>query len=49
VPPQPELIAEAIDLIVFIALEGGGKRHVTEILRMEGFNVSGNFELRAAA
>jgi type IV secretion system protein TrbB len=49
VPPQPEPIAEAIDLIVFIALESGGKRRVTEILRMEGFNVSGNFELRAAA
>jgi type IV secretion system protein TrbB len=49
VPPQPELIAEAIDLIVFIALEGGGKRRVTEILRMEGLNASGNFELRAAA
>jgi type IV secretion system protein VirB11 len=49
VPPQPELIAEAIDLIVFIALEGGCKRRVTEILQMEGLNVSGNFALRAAA
>jgi type IV secretion system protein VirB11 len=36
VPPQPALIAEAIDLIVFIALVRGGKRQVTEILRMDG-------------
>ena len=49
VPPQWELIAETIDLIVFIALEGAGKRRVTEILQMEGLNVSGNFDLRAAA
>ena len=49
VPPQPALIAEAIDLVVFIALVRGGKRQVTEILRMEGLNVDGNFNLIAVA
>jgi type IV secretion system protein TrbB len=49
VPPQPQLIAEAIDLVVFIALVRGGKRQVTEILRMEGLNADGSFELRAVA
>jgi type IV secretion system protein TrbB len=49
VPPQPALIAEAIDLIVFIELQRGGKRRVTEILRMEGLNVDGNFGLLAVA
>jgi type IV secretion system protein TrbB len=48
VPPQPQLIAEAIDLIVFIAFVRG-KRHVTEILGMEGINVDGNFNLIAIA
>jgi type IV secretion system protein TrbB len=48
VPPQPQLIAEAIDLIVFIAFVRG-KRHVAEILGMEGINVDGNFQLSAIA
>jgi P-type conjugative transfer ATPase TrbB len=52
VPPQPQLIAEAINLIVFIELQktyrGLPQRRVTEILRMEGLNVSGEFELAAA-
>ncbi|MBV8457149.1 MAG: Flp pilus assembly complex ATPase component TadA [Acetobacteraceae bacterium] len=49
VPPQPALIAEAIDLIVFIALVCGGKRQVTEILKMDGLNADGNFNLIAVA
>ncbi|MBV8358895.1 MAG: Flp pilus assembly complex ATPase component TadA [Deltaproteobacteria bacterium] len=52
VPEQPQLIAEAVDLIVFIELENGehrrAQRRVTEIVRMEGLNVSGEFELAAA-
>jgi len=50
VPPQPQLIAEAIDLIVFIELQKGerGGRRVTEILRIEGLNVGGEFQLAAA-
>jgi len=49
VPPQPHLIAETIDLIVFIALVRDGKRQVTEILRIEGLNADGNFNLIAVA
>jgi type IV secretion system protein TrbB len=49
VPPQPALIAEAIDLVVFIALVRCGQRQVTEILRMEGLNADGNFNLIAVA
>jgi type IV secretion system protein TrbB len=52
VPPQPQLIAEAINLIVFIELQkskdGRAQRCVTEILRMEGLSVSGEFVLAAA-
>lgn len=52
VPEQPQLIAETVDLIVFIELENGehrrAQRRVTEIVRMEGLNVSGEFELAAA-
>jgi P-type conjugative transfer ATPase TrbB len=47
-PPQPQLIAEAIDLIVFIELRKVG-RQVTEILHMEGLNADGNFNLIAVA
>jgi type IV secretion system protein TrbB len=53
VPPQPELIAEAVDLVVFIELQksehGRTQRRVTEILRIEGLNVDGNFNLLAVA
>jgi type IV secretion system protein TrbB len=48
VPPQPTLIAEAIDRVVFIAFTRG-KRQVTEILGMEGLNVDGSFQLSAVA
>jgi type IV secretion system protein TrbB len=48
VPPQPALIAEAIDRVVFIAFVRG-KRQVTEILGMAGLNVDGNFQLSAIA
>ena len=52
VPPQPTLIAEAVDLVVFVALEKGElglpQRRVTEILRMKGLNAGGEFELAAA-
>jgi type IV secretion system protein TrbB len=52
VPPQLQLIAEAVDLIVFIELQkddrGLPQRRVTEILRIEGLNVSGEFQLAAA-
>jgi len=52
VPPQPQLIAEAVDLIVFIELQKGElgrpQQRVTEILRVEGLNARGEFQLAAA-
>ena len=50
VPEQRKLIAEAVDLIVFIELQNGEhwRRRVTEILRVDGLNVSGEFQLTAA-
>lgn len=52
VPPQPQLIAEAVNLIVFIELQKGDlglpQRRVTEIVRIEGLNVSCEFQLAAA-
>jgi type IV secretion system protein TrbB len=49
VPPQPALIAEAIDLVVFIERQRGDTRRVTEILQLAGLNVDGNFNLIAVA
>jgi type IV secretion system protein VirB11 len=40
VPPQPALIAEAIDLIVVIVRTPGGRR-VTEVARVRGLSSSG--------
>ncbi|MGO9605799.1 MAG: P-type conjugative transfer ATPase TrbB [Candidatus Binataceae bacterium] len=37
VPPQPELIAETVNLIAFIMRTPAGRR-VTEILRVDGYN-----------
>jgi type IV secretion system protein VirB11 len=45
VPPQSELVAEAVHLVVLI--EGGhAKRRVTEIARVRGLNQSGQFVLQ---
>ncbi len=44
VPPQPELIAETVQLIAFIARTGKGRR-VTELVRVEGYDSSEGFKL----
>ena len=44
VPPQPELIAETIQLIAFIARTARGRR-VTELVRVEGYDPRAGFKL----
>ena len=44
VPPQPELIAETINLIVFIVRLGKGRR-VTEAVRVDGYSPANGFAL----
>jgi type IV secretion system protein TrbB len=44
VPPQPELIAETIQLIAFIARTAKGRR-VTELVRVEGYDPREGFKL----
>lgn len=51
VPPQTHLIAESVQLIVFMEARqerGGLQRQVTEILRMRGMKGDGDFYLTAA-
>jgi type IV secretion system protein TrbB len=47
VPPQPELIAETIDLIAFIVRTPKGRK-VTELVRLEGYDAREGFRLEAA-
>jgi type IV secretion system protein TrbB len=47
VPPQPELIAETIDLIAFIVRTPKGRR-VTELMRLESYDAREGFRLAAA-
>ena len=44
VPPQPELIAETVDLIAFIVRKPEGRR-LKELVRVEGYNTSEGFRL----
>jgi type IV secretion system protein VirB11 len=44
VPPQPELIAETVDLIAFIVRKPDG-RHLKELVRVEGYSVSEGYRL----
>jgi len=44
VPPQPELIAETINLIAFIVRTPRGRR-VTELVRVEGYHPQTGFEM----
>jgi type IV secretion system protein TrbB len=48
VPPQPELIAETIQLIAFIARTVQGRR-VTELVRVDGYDPRAGFRLAAVA
>jgi len=47
VPPQPELIAETINLIAFIVRTPGGRR-VTELVRLTGYEINTGFRLCSA-
>lgn len=47
VPPQPELIAETIQLIAFIVRTPTGRR-VTELLRVEGYDPREGFRIATA-
>jgi P-type conjugative transfer ATPase TrbB len=47
VPPQPELIAETINLIAFIVRTPTG-RQVTELARLTGYEINAGFRLCAA-
>jgi type IV secretion system protein VirB11 len=47
VPPQPELIAETINLLVFIVRNSAGRR-VTELVRVAGYDAPGGFVLSPA-
>jgi type IV secretion system protein TrbB len=47
VPPQPELIAETINLIAFIMRTPAGRR-VTELMRVEGYDSRKGFRLAKA-
>jgi Flp pilus assembly CpaF family ATPase len=44
VPPQPELIAETIDLLAFITRTPSGRR-VSEVVALEGYSQGEGFEL----
>jgi type IV secretion system protein VirB11 len=45
VPPQPQLIADAIDLVVSIKRTPSGRR-VSEVVRVEGFDRTDGYRLR---
>jgi len=47
VPPQPELIAETINLIAFIVRTPGGRR-VTELVRLTGYGIDTGFRFCSA-
>jgi type IV secretion system protein TrbB len=47
VPSQPELIAETINLILFIVRSSAGRR-VTELVRVAGYDARGGFTLSLA-
>jgi type IV secretion system protein VirB11 len=44
VPPQPELIAETINLIIFIVRTAKGRR-ITEMVRFDGYSPANGFAL----
>ncbi len=46
VPPQPELIAETINLLAFIVRTPAGRR-VKELVRVEGYDARAGFKLKA--
>jgi type IV secretion system protein VirB11 len=49
VPPQPELIAETINLIAFIERSPLGERRITELLSVDGYDPQTGFALTETA
>ena len=47
VPPQPELIAETINLIAYIEADSRGARRVTELVRVDGYSSTDGFTVSA--
>jgi type IV secretion system protein VirB11 len=46
VPPNPRLIAESIDLLIFIARRPDGARTIVELARVEGCPADGGYQLK---
>jgi type IV secretion system protein VirB11 len=46
VAPSPRLIAEAVDLLIFIARRPDGARRIAEIVRVEGCAPDGGYRLK---
>ena len=45
VPPQRDLVAEAVDLVVLMESGPGGQRRVKDVVRVLGFSTDGRFRL----
>jgi len=46
VPPNPRLIAESVNLLIFIARYEDGGRRIKELVRVEGYEPEGGYRLR---
>ncbi len=46
VPPNPRLIAESVDLVIFITRRPDGARRIAEMVRVEGYAPDGKYLLR---
>jgi Flp pilus assembly CpaF family ATPase len=46
VPPNPRLIAESVNLLIFIARDEDGGRRLKELVRVEGYEPEGGYRLR---
>lgn len=46
VPPNPRLIAESINLLIFIARDEDGSRRIKELVRVEGYEPELGYRLR---
>jgi type IV secretion system protein VirB11 len=46
VPPNPRMIAESVNLLIFIARDEDGSRRIKELVRVEGYEREGGYRLR---
>jgi type IV secretion system protein VirB11 len=46
VPPNPRLIAESVNVLIFISRRPDGARRIAEIVRVEGCTPDGGYQLR---